>query len=244
MAILNTEYGEIQVLDITDELFKTLQERLTYGFVRFKESFNGSDYGFVVRCGVEEIPCLKQQPVDMDKETAMRVLNLHANLIVDTMCQLSKENPDCIYYATPYFKDKGNGKFESGIAHYIFPGENVDSEVDLGMGRSVAPYDNALGKGATKLSMKFIQMFNAHFNDKFRIPYIGLDIRTRSQLGSLVSGFMLVGDKIIFHGAKADERDPRFATLARHGFKTIYHAPSAPMTISEEQLKEAKGNSQ
>lgn len=237
MQTIETEHGPVKVLDPTEEILIELQKRLTYGFVPLGQDYQGYRYGFVVKCGDKEIPCIKQQPIDMDRSTAMRIMNLHGVLIVDTYCKFISKNLDCAYYATPYFKDKGDNRFESGIAHFIFPGDSLESDVDLGIGRSVTPYDGELGSGATKLLMDYVKEFQSHFDDKFRIQYIGLDVRTRSQLGSLVSGFMLLGNKLIFHGAKVSGEDPRFGIIARHGIDSVWHIPSLPMTISEDQLK-------
>ena len=231
---LNTKYGAIRIIGPDESLLKELQKRLTYGFFPLGQEFNDFHYGFVVRCGDEEIPCLKQQPADASQEIAHRLFSIHSCLILETYCKLREKNYDMVYYATPYIRDKQDGQYESGIAHFIFPGDC----------RPEAPfkvYDGALGDGATGLLTSFMEIFRSHFDEKFSIPYIGLDLRTRSQLGQLSSGFMLFGDRIIFHGTQPREDDIRFELLARRGITEIVHAPSMPMTISPDQLKEAKG---
>lgn len=231
---LKTKFGDIQIIDLNDSLLHKLQSRLTYGFYSFGEDYNGARYGFVVRCGDKEIPCLKQQPVDGSKEFAYRLFSIHSLLILETYCQLMEKGYDSIYYATPYMKEKSDGQLESGIAHFIFPGKDQPE----------APYkiyDGALGAGATGLFTKFIELYRSNFDDSFRIPYIGVDVRTRSQLGSIQSGFMLCENTIIFQGSQLREDDVRFEILAKHGIKEVVHAPSHPMTISPDQLKEAKG---
>ena len=85
-----------------------------------------------------------------------------------------------------------------------------------------------------------MKYFNENFDDKFRLQYIGIDLRTRSQIGSLVSGFMLFKDSIIYLGT-LHEDDPRFGVLAKNGVKSVIHAPSSPMEITPDQLVEAKG---
>ena len=231
---LNTRYGDIRISEPDESLLKEMQTRLKYGFFPLGQEFRGARYGFVVRCGDEEIPCLKQQPADAPQEMANRLFSIHSCLILETYCKLRGREYDMVYYATPYIKDKGDGKFESGIAHFIFPGDC----------RPEAPfkvYDGALGEGATGLFTAFVEIFRSHFDDSFSIPYIDIDVRTRSQLGSLSSGFMLLGDRIVFHGSQVREDDVRFEILARRGITEVVHTPSVPMTISPEQLKEAKG---
>lgn len=236
---IHTDKGEIQLEDLSAEMLHELQIRLPYGFFGpFEKDLNGSRYGFVVQCGEEELPLLKQQPVEYDKETAMALVRLHFMLILQAYNDMREQKLDAVYYATPYFKDKGDGKYESGIVHFIFPGEGPIPESPLTL-KVGTLYDGAFGKGATSLLDYFMQGFNK-YKEEFGLQYIGLDFRTRSQIGALVNGFMLFGETIIYQGS-LQERDPRFALLASLGIDHVVYAPSAPMTIRPEQLKEAKG---
>ena len=239
MKTIHTDYGEVEIRDLTPDLLQELQTRLPYGFLPFNEEFQGTRYGFVVRCGDKEIPLLKQQPVECDKKMAMLLIKIHFVGILAAYCKMIKDNIDGIYYATPYLKDKGEAGWESGIAHFIFPGKDTpvsDSPV-------LTSYDGFVGKGGTALLVNFMEHFKEIFDDEFRIDYIGIDVRTRSQIGNLVSGFMLMGKTIIYHGT-LHEDDPRFGVLAKNGVTSIVHAPSMPMTISPDQLKMAKGESE
>ena len=231
---LKTENGDIAITSLSEKLLKILQTKMTYGFMPFKKDFNGAKYGFVVKCDGKEIPCIKQQPIDYNQETALKLISLHNYLILETYCRLSRQNLDMVYYAVPYLKQKGDDSYESGVAHFIFPGD-IDCQGD-----SSLAFDD-LGEGATFLLKAFMNEFNNIKGEKYPIPYIGLDVRTRSQLGSILSGFMLCKDTIIYHGAKVQEEDPRFGILVRNGIKSVVHAPSLPMEITNEQLNESKG---
>lgn len=74
---LKTENGNVAISSLSDELLKSLQRKMTYGFLPFKEEFNGAEYGFVVKCDNQEILCLKQQTIDCDQETAYKLITLH-----------------------------------------------------------------------------------------------------------------------------------------------------------------------
>ena len=198
------------------------------------QDVNGAKYGYVVKCGDDEIPCLKQQPADYPKDTAIKVLNIHQMLILKTYCKLAQQNIDMLYFATPYLREKHDGLFEPGIAHFIFPSENHQSV------NGFSVYDWKLGEGATELFMNFVDEFKSNFTEAFNIPYIGVDIRTRSQLGSVLSSFILYKSSIIYLGAKIQDNDPRFDLLAKNGIKEVIHAPALPMEITKEQLKDAK----
>ena len=50
------------------------------------------------------------------------MIEVHTVLILVSYCKMIEDNIDGIYYATPYLKDKGQAGWESGIAHFIFPG--------------------------------------------------------------------------------------------------------------------------
>ena len=88
--------------------------------------------------------------------------------------------------------------------------------------------------------MNFVDEFKSNLTESFNIPYIGVDIRTRSQLGSILSSFMLYKTTIVYLGSNIQDNDPRFEMLAKNGIKEVVHAPALPMEITKEQLKEAK----
>ena len=232
--LIQTKHGDILLKDLSDELLRVLQNRLTYGFYPYEKDFNGYRYGFVVNCGTEEIYCIKQQPVEMPKDTAYSLVSLHMCQILETYCQLKDTGQDMVYYATPYIKEKNNGEYESGIAHFIFPGTDSPNTAHFA-------YDGAMGVGATGCFMAFMEIFKNITKNDVKIPYIGLDLRTCSQLGGFISGFMLYKDIFIYHGIQISENDFRFNLLAKHGVKEVVYAPSMPMSITPEQLNEAKG---
>lgn len=235
MKSIHTEHGDVEIKDLTPDILLELQKRLPYGFFPFNQEYNGARYGFVVKCDTDEIPLLKQQPVECSQDWAYRMIEIHTVLILVSYCKMIEDRIDGIYYATPYLKDKGQAGWESGIAHFIFPGDEELSNNGL-----PDAYDEVFGNNATALFGLFMKYYNENFDDKFRLQYIGIDLRTRSQIGSLVSGFMLFKDSIIYLGT-LHENDPRFGVLAKNGVKSIIHAPSTPMQISSDQLAEAKG---
>ncbi len=69
---INTASGIIAITDLSDDLLKIIQSYMTYGFMPLGQDVNGAKYGYVVKCGDDEIPCLKQQPADYPKDTAIK----------------------------------------------------------------------------------------------------------------------------------------------------------------------------
>lgn len=235
MSYINTNSGQIEIIESSVSLLKEIQTMLPYGFFSFNEPVNGYKYGFVIKCGSEELKCLKQQPVEASEEVAHRLIHVHHLFILDTYVQIKDKIGDSIYYATPYLKNKGESGFESGIAHFFYP-----KGIKHQMGNSA--YETPFGEGATDLLMTFAQTYQqVNKSSGLNLHYIGLDLRTRAQLGALISGFMIYKGNFIYHGAQAQEGDPRFELLAKRGVRQVIHLPSAPMEITPEQLAEAKG---
>ena len=230
--VLKTKEGDIIIKDINDSLLKELQSRLPFGFSPLGCEYKGAKYGFVFQCGENELYCVKQQPVEYEHKSAVTLASYHFCMILESYCQIKDFGYDMIYYASPYLKEKAEGKYESGIAHFIFPG-STGPQLDH------FAYDGAMGKGATALLMSFLDIFKS--KESLKIPYIGLDLRTRSQLGGLISGFMLYKDTIIYLGTQLSAENPCFSYLAKLGIKEVVYAPSVPMTITPDQLNDAKG---
>ena len=230
-----TQFGQIELLHPEVYMIKEIQRILPYGFYPFNQTINGYNFGFVIKCDSDEMKCLKQQPVEVNEDVAHKMILLHHILILKAYLQIKDQIGDSIYYATPYLKNKGNSGYESGIAHFIFP-EKVKGKEGNGC------YDFIFGSGATNLFQMFVTKFQTLNKEMgLDLSYIGVDVRTRAQLGALVSGFMIYKGSIIYHGAKVEDRDPRFAILAKAGVKRVIHMSSTPMEIRQEQLAFSKG---
>jgi hypothetical protein len=103
-------------------------------------------------------------------------------------------------------------------------------------------YESIFGEGATDLFMIFAKAYKGiNKTNGLNLQYIGLDIRTRAQLGSLISGFMVYKGNFIYNGIQIQNGDPRFELLANRGIFEVIHMPSAPMEIRQDQLAFAKG---
>lgn len=235
MRILHTQSGLIEISEANESLLKEIQSLLPYGFYPFAKPINGCQFGFVVKCESKELLCIKQQPIEVDEKTAFNLINLHHLLILESYIQVVDKIGDSIYYATPYIKNKGERGFESGIAHLIYP-QSIKHEINNGA------YERFFGDGATDLFMTFARAYQKiNKSSGFNVQYLGLDIRSRSQIGALISGFMIYKGHFIYHGTKIQEGDPRFELLSKKGIKQVIHTSSVPMEIRQDQLNEAKG---
>ena len=181
MSFVNTKSGQIEIIEPTHSTIKEIQSILPFGFYPFEESFNGYRFGFVVICDSEELNCIKQQPVEVEEKVAHRLIHFHQLITLDTYIQIKDKIGDSLYYATPYLKNKGDLGYESGLAHFLYP-RNISHEIANGA------YESFLGEGATDLFMTFVKAFQEiNKASGLNLQYVGLDIRTRAQLGSLIS---------------------------------------------------------
>ena len=215
MSYVNTKMGQIEILEPTDSLLKEIQSILPFGFLPFKESFNGYKFGFVIKCDSDEMRCLKQQPVEVEEKVAHKLILFHQLLTLETYIQIKDKIGDSLYYATPYLKNKGDIGYESGIAHFLYP---------QNMAHVIAKAYREINKASG-----------------LNLQYLGLDIRTRAQLGSMISGFMIYKGNFIYNGTQIQDGDPRFELLANRGVFKVIHTPSTPMEIRQDQLAFAKG---
>lgn len=248
---IRTTKGEIELVAPSKELLQALQKQMKFGICPFQEEFQGAKYGFVVQCDDEEILCLKQQPVEAPQDIAAKMLYFHQMLILETYLQVGGNMDDGIYYATGYMKDKGDAGYESGIAHFIFPAPPKPKQKESIFSRLFSKSEKSgwsdpyLGEGAQKLFDVFAKAFQLIKTQRgFKIQYIGLDIRKKSQLGMLQSGFMLYDGNFIYLGVQVVENDPRFELLASAGIKRVVHMPSMPMQIESDKLPLAKGEAE
>lgn len=235
MSYVNTKMGQIEILEPTDSLLKEIQSILPFGFLPFNESFNGYRFGFVIKCDSDEMKCLKQQPAEVEEKVAHKLILIHQLLTIDTYIQIKDIIGDSLYYATPYLKDKGDIGYETGIAHFFYP-QNMEHKIENGA------YESLFGEGATDLFMTFAKAYQENNKaSSLNLQYLGLDIRTRAQLGSMISGFMIYKGNFIYNGTQIQDGDPRFELLANRGVFKVIHTPSAPMEIRRDQLAFAKG---
>jgi len=235
MSTVNTKSGNIEIIEPTNAFIEEIQSILPFGFYPFEKSFNGYRFGFVVKCDSDELKCIKQQPVEVEEKVAHKLIHFHHILTLDTYIQIKDKIGDSLYYATPYLKNKGDIGYESGIAHFLYP-QNIAHKI------ANDAYESVFGEGATDLFMTFAKTYQEiNKASGLKLQYLGFDIRTRAQIGPLISGFMIYKGNFIYHGTQIREGDPRFELLADRGIFKIIHMPSAPMEIKKDQLAFAKG---
>lgn len=237
---IKTPRGLIEISKVSEEKLKRIQSLLTYGVLPLSETFRGANYGIVMKCGEQEVLCLKQQPKEMEKSRAYNLLGSHSLMIVDAYCGYIKRGFKGAYLASPYLRQRSNGLWESGISHFIFPDKE---DTAFSKEASSLYYDSVWGNGATNMFFAFYECFKHSFKS-INIPmpiYFGFDIRPHSHLQSLAMNFMVVDDEVFCLRENLVENDTAWLLLADVGIKKVYHLPSIPHEIDETDLQLSKG---
>lgn len=140
-----------------------------------------------------------------------------------------------------YIRTKDAGRFESGIAYFGYPSQRGRECQAYPYEKS---YDGKFGHGFTTMMLSFMRVLQQSSDDTgITLPtIIGLDVRYRLQLGLLGFGFMLVGPHVICLKTVVSEQDPIWTTLRATGVSEVFHIPSVPAAIEEDDLNTAKPN--
>lgn len=229
MNIIQTNKGSIEVIDSNNEIIRQLNELLPYGISQLNQVFNGARYGIVMKYGEQEIFCIKQQPLEIERKDAEQQFQLHHFMIVEAYCRYLKNGFSGSYLAAPYIRQRDNGLWESGVSHFIFPSKSNKIISEKSFGKA---YDDQFGNGATEMFINFVECFKKSFREaEITMPqYLGLDVRTRSHLQGLAMNFMVLDSKIIcLRAILREKEDIAWTILASNDIHTVYHLPSIPL---------------
>lgn len=241
MTKIQTSKGIIDIQKPGDEILHRLQNILTYGIMPFKKTFNDANFGFVMQCGDNEVYCIKQQPLEVERQQAEQLFQLQHMMIIEAYCSFKELGFSGAYLASPYLRQRDNGLWEAGVSHFIFPSENEKLNSENSHSNA---YDNQFGNGATNMFIGFVDCFKQAFaKSKLTMPqYFGTDVRTRSHLKNLSMSFMILGSDIICLRPNLREKeDIAWTILFNRGVDKVYHLPSLPMTIKETDLNKSRG---
>ena len=232
MNTIKTNRGSIELFDPNDEIIRRLNDLLPYGISHLNQVVGGAKFGIVMKCGEQEVFCLKQQPLEIERKDAEHQFQLHHFMITEAYCRYLKKGFSGAYIAAPYLRQRDNGLWESGVSHFIFPSKSNKTPSEQSY---LTSYDRDFGNGATAMLTYFVECFRTSFSEaKITMPrYFGLDLRTLSHLQGLAMNFMVLDSQVICLRPNLQEKeDAAWTIFASEGIKKICYLPSVPLTVS------------
>jgi hypothetical protein len=183
-------------------------------------------YGLVFQHDEEEIEGIKMQTVDVAKADAVRNHHVYRILIAAALPHYLEKQHRGVMVPCAYYKEKASGLAEAGIAFFVGPDPASKPSVQ----RAGSNYDDRLGEGATQMVMDMIGAIGKAMQ-KYDLPpitLIGLDVRPRLMIGSIVIHFVIQGSEVIAAKDQKVETDPVWEHVVRAGFSTLPYAPMTP----------------
>ncbi len=236
MTNIQTPQGTVKLNPPTSELMHTIRALLPFGAVGFRDPQGKVKYGIVMQCGERELRAVKQQPPDCDEQTSVVCYEANSILIAHSLSGYLKHGFSGVFLPCAYLRKKEGGRTEAGIAYFGFPSANGREAQEYPYEPA---YDRDFGHGFTKMMTSFIRALQQSSKETgiTLSPCIGLDLRRRMQLGSLGFGFMLFGSHVVCLKTTLSEQDPVWTALRSTGIAEVFHIPSVPTTINEDQLQ-------
>jgi len=236
MTKIPTSRGEVTIQAPSPFLLRNLRALLPFGACQLSNPGEDNTYAIAMQCDEKEVYCIKQQPLECDRENAERWMDIQHWMCVDALSRYRKDGFSGAYLPTQYIRQRDNELWEAGVAHFIFPSPS-------GIEAQEFPYDGAFdkqfGHGATTMFMSFVGHFKAAFAESpITMPqYLGLDVRPRLHLQSLAMNFLCFGPHVLCVRKKLlAKEDPAWTILAGAGVKTVHHMPCVPMAIKGTDL--------
>ncbi|MBI5846635.1 MAG: hypothetical protein HZB31_01535 [Nitrospirae bacterium] len=225
MKTVSTSKGEVKLFPPTVELLESIRSFLPFGIARYTSTYQGADFGLVIKRGEDELFAVKQQPIDYDEAQSNITRQANAILVAESLQSYLSHGFSGLFMPFAYRRTKDAGRFETGIAYFGAPSKQGRECLEYPFD---AAYDRQFGHGFTTMMGTFIRALQQSSRDTGisldRI--IGLDVRSLLQLGSFSFGYMLVGPHVICLKTEVSERDPTWTILRSTGISEVFHIPS------------------
>ena len=232
-----TRQGSITVKAPGSLELANLRSGLPLGLISTSSSDGNTSYGFVTKCGDDEIWGLKQQSLEVDPKDERTVSMANLILLAQAVAGYLRHGFGGCFVPTIYRKEKPKG-LEIGFAYF---GKPSSTGIESAEFPSEAAYDNRFGHG-------FFTMFR-HFYEELKegskktgitlSRVLGLDQRPRGLLGSLGLHCLVHGRTLYVCRESLDENDYFLTMLASVGIREVVHLPCRAVSIGEGLREQA-----
>lgn len=225
---INTESGTLDLTESPPHELQPIAILWPMGLV-FSQA-EAQPNGLVFQIGEEEAYGIKLQPPDTDKQTATALFFNNLALIAAALPFYLERRHLGIMLPCAYFKEKADGKFESGLAFFVsaHPASRSPSQTEFH-----TRVDDQLGDGASRMIFdmsaaipKAAKQANLAVN-----TVIGVDVRPRLAMETLGMPFLVHGAKVFAIQHPLRKEDPFWAYAVRAGFTKLPYAPMVTTAV-------------
>jgi len=232
-----TRQGPITVKAPSSSELSNLRSESPLGLLSMPSEDGGASFGFVTKCGDDEIWGLKQQSPEVDPKDERTVSMANLILLAHAVAGYLRHGFGGCFVPAMYGKEKPKG-LEIGFAYF---GKPSSTGIESAEFPSEAAYDKRFGHG-------FFTMFR-HFYEELKESskktgitlsrVLGLDQRPRGLLGSLGLHCVVHGRTLYVCRESLDENDFFLTLLASAGIREAVHLPCRAVSIGEELREQA-----
>ncbi len=165
-------------------------------------------------------------------------------MIAGALPRYLQKNHQGVMVPCAYLKAKSPGMFETGLAFFVGPAPE-DATME---GGSDTHWDEKLGAGATRMILDMVHSLNeANPAPGPEAPkatnvvhVIGMDLRPRLAIGSMVMPFVVQGQTILVVKHPMTDDEPLWNEVVRAGFRKLPYASMVPAGFAGEPPADLK----
>ncbi len=240
--VIRTEAGTLELIPATLDQLRCIAGYWPMELLGYRDG--PPDFGLVFQRGSKEVYGVKMQFVDMPEADAMAIHGFCRAMINAALPRYLQKNHQGVMVPCAYFKTKSPGLFEAGLAFFVGPAPE-DAPMK---GSSDVLWDEKLGAGATGMIVDMVHSLGESnsapglegplANDE--LPVIGMELRPRLAMGSIVMPFVVQGQTIVVVKHPMREDEPLWNEVVRAGFRKLPYAPMVPAGFAGEPPADLK----
>ena len=234
---ITTDSGELELIPVTIDQLRGIARYWPMEITTNED--DPGHFGLVFQHGDLEVHGLKMQPLDIPEADAKIVHHMNRALIASALPgYLAKEHIG-VMVPCAYYKEKGGGMVETGIAFFVGP----DARSRSRSGRITdVIYDDRLGEGATPMIIDMMAAIAGASKacGLSLLTVIGLDLRPRLAIGGLALHFVVEGPRVFIVKDPLQEDEPVWEYVVRAGLTKLPYAPMKPMGFAGQPPSDAR----